>query len=114
MLNGRATNIFTIFRGLIQDFGLFGSLVFLFAVGLVAGIGYEETRRRNVIAIGVLSAFYAATLWSPIVDLFAYNSIIAAWILFLSYLSLTAIRTKPGLVKLDASAPYRVVSDRAV
>jgi oligosaccharide repeat unit polymerase len=75
------SNIYTAFRGLIEDFSLPGAVLFCNVLGMCAGLAYKSTaegRRRWIV---VLSAFYAFLFWSPIVSLFIYNGLILAWII---------------------------------
>ncbi|MDI6792496.1 MAG: O-antigen polymerase [bacterium] len=78
--SGSFTNIFTIFRGLIQDFSLPGTLVIFFLAGLVNSLSYHECIKGNMLWILPLSIFYAITLFSPLTSIFTYNSVVAAWI----------------------------------
>src|ERR1700682_4934033 len=91
---GRLSNLSTIFRGLIQDFGLIGSTLLLAAVGWFAGFAYARVRDGNLIFISVLAAFYATVLLSFIVNLFTYNSLLVAWLLFCVYFVAVSIRSR--------------------
>jgi oligosaccharide repeat unit polymerase len=83
------SNIYTIFRGLIEDFGLIGSLGFLVGVGLIAGLAFARLRKGNARYIPILAAFYACSFWSFVVDLFIYNTMLIAWLLFAGYVVLS-------------------------
>jgi oligosaccharide repeat unit polymerase len=76
------TNIYTVFRGLIEDFTLPGTLAILFLIGLVAGCGYRMAARRAVVGIPLLVSFYWFALWSPIAAVTTYNSLIVAYLIF--------------------------------
>ena len=76
------TNIYTVFRGLIEDFTLPGTLVMLFAIGLVAGHGYRMAAGRAVVGIPFLVSFYWFALWSPIAAVTTYNTLIVAYLIF--------------------------------
>ncbi|MGA8762860.1 MAG: O-antigen polymerase [Candidatus Sulfotelmatobacter sp.] len=73
------TNIFTMFRGLVEDFTLPGAF-------LVCGFwGYSSARaysRHSAQAIPLLSlaAYYAVALFSPLYCLFSFNSSVFAWV----------------------------------
>jgi oligosaccharide repeat unit polymerase len=81
---GGLTNIYTVFRGLIQDFTLSGALVFLFLIGGIAQHAHHRTGQGRLAWMPVLIAFYAFT-GDFITSIFNYNSIIFAWLLLALY-----------------------------
>jgi oligosaccharide repeat unit polymerase len=89
-----ANNIYTIFRGLIEDYTVMGALIVLVTVGYLAGYAFARVRQGELLYVPVLSAFFAITLFSFVVDLFAYNTIIAAWLLFAGYMALSKSGTR--------------------
>jgi oligosaccharide repeat unit polymerase len=88
IVNGAGYNIYTAFRGLIEDFTVPGALVFLALVGFGAEMAYQRARSGNLRYAALLAAFYAATLWSFVVDLFIYNTIMLAFLILIGYLVL--------------------------
>jgi oligosaccharide repeat unit polymerase len=90
---GAFTNIYTIFRGLIEDFTLPGSFVFLFLVGVCAGSAYNRVRKGNPRYLPFLVAFYAFS-GSHGVSIFNYNSVLFAWLISGMYLWRTTIPGK--------------------
>jgi len=80
------SNVYTMFRGLIQDFTLLGSLFVLFAFGLMAGLAYRRLTHGSRISIAFLSCFYVVTLWGFVVSALNYNSILFALIFLLLYM----------------------------
>jgi oligosaccharide repeat unit polymerase len=73
------SNVYTAFRGLIEDFSLPVAIVICAGLGALCGYGYEQLcRGRFRWALGV-SAFYAFVAWSPLGSLFAYNGLVLAW-----------------------------------
>jgi hypothetical protein len=88
-IDGAGYNIYTAFRGFIEDFTVPGALVFLALVGFGAEVVYQRVRSGNLRFAGLLTAFYAATLWSFVVDLFIYNTIVLAFLILIGYLVLT-------------------------
>lgn len=80
--NGAGSNIYTIFRGLIEDFGLAGSMFFLTCTAGISGVAYVRVKQARLGWLPITVAFMATTLWSTIVNLFVYNSILVAWVLF--------------------------------
>jgi len=87
VINGSEYNIYTAFRGLVQDFTVPGALAFLVLVGFLAELTYKRARSGNLLYAGLLAAFYAATLWSFVVDIFIYNTIVLAFVLLIGYLA---------------------------
>jgi oligosaccharide repeat unit polymerase len=75
---GESSNIYTVFRPLIQDFTIPGALAFLLLLGLAGGAGYRAVGHGKWWAAPLLLIFYAVTIDSPITSLLAYNSQIAA------------------------------------
>jgi len=87
VINGSQYNIYTAFRGLVQDFTVPGALAFLVLVGFLAELTYKRARSGSLLYAGLLAAFYAATLWSFVVDIFIYNTIVLAFVLLIGYLA---------------------------
>ena len=75
------SNIYTAFRGLIQDFSITGSILICFFIGIVAQLSYRRCRDGNVIWLIPLSLFFAFTFYSPFISIFSSNSVTMAWII---------------------------------
>ena len=103
VINGDQYNVYTAFRGLIQDFTIPGALVFLALVGFGAQLAYGRVRSGDIRFAGVLAAFYAATLWSFVVDVFIYNTIALAFVVLIGYLALA-----PRLSTMRADSRVRL------
>ena len=91
VINGAGYNIYTAFRGLIEDFTIPGALLFLVLVGYGAELAYRRVRSGRLLFAGVLAAFYAATLWSFVVDVFIYNTIVLSFAILIGYLALARL-----------------------
>ena len=80
LAGGEDTNIYTLLRGLIQDFTLPGACLFGVLLGILAGAaarsGGSTSHLRDVL---VLAGYYAFIIFSPIISLFTYNGLILAW-----------------------------------
>lgn len=74
------TNIFTVFRGLIQDFTLPGAITLCGVFGYYSGKVYSRPSWDPGFMLG-LSAYYALALFSPLVSFFSSNSAIFAWVI---------------------------------
>ena len=87
------TNIFTALRGIIHDYSIFGGFIFFLLFGLLSTLAYKKCIENKILWIIPLSIFYAFTIYSPLISIFNYNSIIAAWvILAISILFMPVIR----------------------
>ncbi|WP_368914447.1 O-antigen polymerase [Exiguobacterium acetylicum] len=86
--NGFGTNVFTAFRGLIEDFGIIGAVGVLMFVALFTGRMYKKSKENGYLHIPLLSCFYSFILFSFATSIFAYNSIILAYclLLFLTFI----------------------------
>ena len=73
------TNIFTIFRGLIQDFGLMGALLISMAAGFWGSAAYRKQQISAGRLLG-LAAFYTVAIFSPLYCIFGFNGPILAWL----------------------------------
>jgi oligosaccharide repeat unit polymerase len=76
--DGSETNVYSAFRGLVQDFSFIGALVLCVGVGGLAGASYRHASAGRFEWIPVLAAFYAFVCFSPIVSIFTYNGPILA------------------------------------
>lgn len=73
------TNIFTMFRGLIQDFTLPGAFLICAVWGLLSGYAYAKRTLETGNALR-LAAFYTIALFSALYCPFAFNSTILVWL----------------------------------
>ena len=77
---GISTNIFTALRGLVIDFSIPGSILIAFIVGFYLQLSYQRGISGTIINTLPISIFYAFTLYSPLISIFHYNSILFSWI----------------------------------
>jgi len=80
------SNITTFFAGLIGDFTLPGSLLVLFALGLLAGWSYYRVVQGRKLHLPVLVAFYGIAMGSVLTSIFRFESTIAGLLVFAVYL----------------------------
>lgn len=103
------TNVYTLFRGAILDFGLIGTFLFMFLLGLVANISFYvllcSTRPYFSISFfSIMAGFY----YTCFISVFIWNSIIVVFFLFAIVLILNrkfyifelAIRRSLGAAKV--------------
>ena len=105
-VDGSRYNIYTVFRGLIEDFTLPGALVFLGLGGFGAEAAYIRVREGDLRYAAPLAAFYVFTMWSFVADIFINNTILLAFALLFAYL---LIATKPSIVRATTQldSPWR-------
>ena len=77
-----ASNIYTVFRPLIEDFTFAGALMVLALTGFVTGFSFVRMRNGSVASIAVVSLFYSFVAWSHVTSLLAYNTILLAFVLW--------------------------------
>jgi oligosaccharide repeat unit polymerase len=106
IVEGEPYNIYTAFRGLIEDFTLPGALIVLAAVGFVAQGAYRRVRSGGLSYSAILAAFYVFTVWSFIVDIFIYNTIVLSFLLLAGYLRLAPVPALDG-VAVILDLPWR-------
>ena len=89
-----STNIYTVFRYLLQDFGVAGSLLLLFCVGFIAGYCYKRTKQGSYITMPILIIFYTQLLFSNTTSIFGYNTILLAGFIVTIYIWKNAFSIK--------------------
>jgi oligosaccharide repeat unit polymerase len=72
---GVDSNIYTAFRGLIDDFSLPGSMILLLLTGAFVGWAYTQLCCGKIGFLWPLAGYYIFLLFSPIVSAFYYNSV---------------------------------------
>jgi len=80
LAGGEETNVYTLFRGLIQDFTLPGASLFGVLLGIVAGAAARSRSANHGRNVLVLAGYYSLILFSPVISLFTYNGLILAWV----------------------------------
>jgi len=81
------SNIYTMFRGLIQDFGMIGSLLFMVAIGLALHLSFWIllTKRFSYISVSIfthsIGFFYTSFIISLLIWKSIYASIIIVWLI---------------------------------
>jgi oligosaccharide repeat unit polymerase len=96
---GEETNIYTVVRGVIEDFSLPGSVVLAFVLGLISGIVLSRPRRQLWLSILFGSAYYAFVLCSPLTSIFTYNGLVLAWLVAAAILRLYYKRKLPSFLR---------------
>ena len=81
--DGVSTNIFTAFRGIVTDFSVPGAILIAFVIGFVFQLVFQKNEGTKILGIISISMFYAFTLYSPLISIFHYNSMLFSWIVIL-------------------------------
>jgi oligosaccharide repeat unit polymerase len=90
--HGESTNVYTAFRGLILDYGIIGSLIFLKLYGMTAGYAFGSLLKKNkqtIIVKVFLASIYFFIFQSLLSSSFTYTSHIFSFLIFAIYLWLT-------------------------
>lgn len=96
---GWISNVYTVFRGLIEDFTLPGTLIVLCFIGSIAGFSYKKVSAGKYEWVAVLALFYSFTLWSPLGSIFNYNTFLLSWLLcfiFIGPVGFRFLRARPS------------------
>ena len=75
------SNVYTIFRMLIDDFGKVGALIFLLLLGFASGKAVVMIQKRKFVFLcqAFLIAVYSYVLWGFVASIWAYTSILCAF-----------------------------------
>lgn len=77
------TNIYTAFRPLILDFGKYGSMVFLFAIGFLSSKAFRKfSNHRTLFSFFILAVTYVYFVYSFITSPYIYLNITVSFIFF--------------------------------
>ncbi len=102
------TNVFTMTRGLIEDFNFYGAMLLLFITGMTVQFLYFLTKKKHLFALCFLSLFYSILFSSFAQNIINYNTILFSWMVsFLSifiFWIISFIRNKINVV----AGPNRV------
>lgn len=85
--NDVSTNVFTAFRGIVTDFSIPGAIIIAFVIGFIFQIIFQKG--KTILSTIPISMFYAFTLYSPLISIFHYNSILFSWLILLIILMIS-------------------------
>jgi oligosaccharide repeat unit polymerase len=88
--DGSFGNIFTIYRGLIQDFTWVGAAVLILGFGMVSSTAVSLALRGRAAGVGLLVVLYPLVLFSHVVSFYSFFGHFAAATLFLVALWISA------------------------
>jgi len=94
--SGLKTNVYTVFRFIIEDFGLYGALLAIFISGTISGFSWLMIKKQERIFLfqTILTAVFFFVSWSFVASVWAYTSYIAIIIFFYLFLKLTFSKQK--------------------
>lgn len=75
------TNIYTIIRPLLDDFGILGFLIFSYITGILISIGYKRAMKGSLGAIAFSCASYTYLVHSPLDPITVHNSFLLSLVL---------------------------------
>jgi oligosaccharide repeat unit polymerase len=94
------TNIYTMARGMIEDFTIFGAILLLFITGMLVHLLYLLTMRKRIIAMSLLALFFSILFCSFTQNIINYNTIFFSWII--SFLIILLMKKKRSLTHHQA------------
>lgn len=98
------TNIYTIFRGAIQDFGIFGTLIYMLITGALFNFAYIKilSEKKPVISVAIYICMAGYIYTSFIISIMVWNSIFALFITLSLALSANKIYQKKRLEMIQS------------
>lgn len=96
-----STNIFTMHRGLIEDYSLFGAILFFLIIGFTSSFIYRKLTFSKPIYIVMLCSYYMFVIYGIIISVLTYNSIIASLFLYVIHLYLAIKKGEKYVTKAN-------------
>jgi len=87
-----SSNIYTVFRDLIEDFGHFGALLFLFVYGCVGYLAFSRLAAGRLRYLPLAGIVFAFALTSPAISIFLYTVTSVAVLIFALYFAVAQVR----------------------
>jgi oligosaccharide repeat unit polymerase len=87
-----SSNIYTVFRDLIEDFGDIGALLFLFAYGYLGYIAFSRVVAGRLRYVPLAALVFAFALTSFAISIFLYTVTSVAVLIFAMYFAVTRVR----------------------
>ena len=94
------TNVYSLFRFLLEDFGFVGSFIMVFLTGILSGFSWLMVKRQKSSTFfqTILIAVFFSTGMSFISSVWAYTSFIATVVMFYFVLSFSFSKQTDGIV----------------
>jgi len=79
------SNVYTIYRGMIMDFGLLGTILFIFLLGLTLHLCFYVflTRRKPIVSTAIIIFMLVVFYYSFIISVLTWNIVPFVFILFI-------------------------------
>ena len=77
---GEVSNVFTLFRSLIDDFGVVGALIYMYALGAVIALVFQCGLKGNKAAIAFILVADTMLIYSVIAPITQHNTILLSFI----------------------------------
>lgn len=104
------TNVYTMFRGIINDFGIYGGVAFFIFFGFIAGYAYKSVLNHHSISIlakVILAGTYFFISFSAFISVWTYVSYILAFFVFGVYLWLAKQKGNKKLIEVPNESCFR-------
>ena len=86
------TNVYTVFRGIINDFGIWGGQLYIVLRGMVGGYicqKYESSNRFSILNFTLLVSSYLFVLYGFIISPWIYTTYALTYVFFILVMSVT-------------------------
>jgi oligosaccharide repeat unit polymerase len=95
------SNIYTWFRGLLMDFGVVGSLIFMFFIGFVSHLGFVKLlyNRRPYAMYSAYIHITGLFVHSFLSSMFMYNSTYATFVLLWIFLAINGVISRNRMMR---------------
>lgn len=75
---GQTSNIYTVIRPTLDDFGLLGYIIYFFIIGYVISIGYEKAKKKDIKAIAFTIVNYSFIIHTPLLPMTVHNAFLVS------------------------------------
>ena len=89
--DGATTNIFSIMRPILDDFGRYGGMLYMMIIGYIGGNRFLKAKKGDLLAMSFMILFYTYLFHSPLLPITVHTSILMSFIcpaIFLNYFSI--------------------------
>lgn len=86
---GISSNVYTAFRGVIEDYELFGGQIFTLVLGLLGGYNYKvikKSKHPSALSRAMLAAIYFYIFYGFIISPYIYSTYLFAFFVFLFFI----------------------------
>lgn len=80
-ISGQTSNIYTVIRPTLDDFGLLGYSIYFYIIGFVISIGYEKAKKKDIKAIAFTIVNYSFIIHTPLLPVTVHNAFLVSMLL---------------------------------